>query len=99
MWRPQSAKVVAVVKIGLWSGLIVWMSCALTFSVLLAIRFYRLGPDLFGGGLRGGILGHWIGPAWVVFTTAMLVWAAARFTVRRFRKLVTRTELMEGEEE
>ncbi len=86
MWRPKNFKVRTVIKAGLWSGLVTWMVCTLIFSVLLAIRFYHLGPSLFGYGLRGEILGHWVGPAWIVFTTLMLVWAAARFTNRKFGK-------------
>ena len=98
MWHPKSPKARTVIKIGLWSGLVTWMGCTLIFSTLLAIRFYRLGPELFGGGLRGDILGHWVGPVWIVFTTVMLVWAVARFTVRRFGKAGSRTELTEGKE-
>jgi len=85
MWKPGSLKARSVIRVSIWSGLVTWMICTLIFSVLLAIRFYALGPDLFGGGIRGEILGHWVGPIWVVFTTLMLSWALARFTVRRFR--------------
>lgn len=85
LWRPGSLEARTVIKVGLWSGLLTWMVCTLVFSVLLAMRFYYLGPGLFGYGLRGDILGRWIGPIWIVFTTIMLVWAVARFTVRRFR--------------
>ena len=93
MWHPKSLKVQTVIKMGLWSGLVTWMACTLIFSILLAIRFHRLGSELFGGGLRGDVLGHWLGPFWIVFTTVMLIWAVARFTVRRFRKT---DEMVEG---
>lgn len=84
--RPRSLRIATIIRIGLWSGLATWMLCTLVFSVLLSIRFYYFGPSLFGGGLRGVILGHWVVPIWIVFTTLMLIWAVARFTVRRFRK-------------
>lgn len=85
MWRPKDFTAVTLVKLTLWSWLVVWMLATLGFSLLLAIRFHQLGPSLHWlWGSSSAIMGGWIVPIWIVFTTILLVWAVARFTVRRF---------------
>jgi len=93
--KPNSQRTRTIIKIGLWSGIVTWIVCSLIFSVLLAIRFYHLGPSLFRGELRGELLGHWVGPIWVIFTTVMFIWAIIRFTNKKFRSSASLTEFSE----
>jgi hypothetical protein len=77
MWKT-------VVRFTLWFWLLVWMLSTTLASVLLARRAYLLGPNLFGTDSWGLFLSHWLVPFWIVFTTLMLIWASARFTLKFF---------------
>lgn len=80
MWKPKNPKSIALIKLGLWSGIVVWMAFFLTFSILVA---YQLGnADIYGSGIRGDIL-SWVTPIWVVFTALLTVAYMMRFVSGR----------------
>ena len=67
MWKPKDPKAVALIKLTLWAGLVVWMLCTVAMAVALAKQFGTLAPGLLGGGSWSYFLGHWLVPIWVVF--------------------------------
>jgi len=84
IWRPKDPRAVNLIKLTLWAGLVTWM----VFTTALGISFARLAaiklPQLIGAGTYGQIW-TWVVPIWIIFTTLMLIWAVARYAVRRLR--------------
>lgn len=84
IWRPKDPRAVNLIKLTLWAGLFTWM----VFTVVTGIAMARLAavklPQLIGIGVYGQVW-TWIVPIWVIFTTLMLVWAIARFAIKRLR--------------
>jgi len=74
---------VAVVKLALWSGLVVWMVFFFSLGAVLAPKLAD--PALysgFGSGLFAEVLA-WVAPIWVVFTALLVVVYVARFANKR----------------
>lgn len=79
-----SMRGIGVVKLSLWSGLLVWMVFFFAFGVIAAQRLGAAGPSLFGTGVWGQVL-TWVAPIWVVFTALLTCVAVARFANKRLR--------------
>ena len=82
MWRPKNPKSVSIIKLALWSGLVVWMVFFFVFGLVGAQELARGGPFLFGTSTWGQIL-TWVTPIWVVFTSLLLIVYIARFASRK----------------
>jgi uncharacterized protein (DUF983 family) len=83
MWRPRNQKSRIIIKLALWSGLLVWMIFFFAYGVVLAPRladpniYSGLGSRLFAEALS------WVAPIWVVFTTLLVVVVMARFVAKK----------------
>ena len=76
-----------IVKLALWSGLLVWMVFFFAFGVVMAGTLSSYGPSIyqgFGSKLFANVL-HWVAPIWVVFTSLMICVLVARFAAKRLR--------------
>lgn len=82
MWKLKNPKSITVIKLTVWSGLVVWMLFLFAYAIVGAQRLGRAGPELFGTGTLGQVL-TWVAPIWVVFTTLLLIVYIARFASRR----------------
>ena len=86
IWRPKDPRAVALIKICLWAGLATWM--VFTFAGSMAVaRWAAVGlpgwlTTLGSSPIWIKIL-TWVIPIWIVFTILMLIWAVARFAVRK----------------
>lgn len=82
-----SKKSISVIKLTLWSALVVWMVFFFAFGVIAAQWLASYGPEIysgFGSEVFARVL-HWIAPVWVVFTALLTCVAVARFANRRLR--------------
>jgi len=84
MWRPKNPKDRAVIKLGLWSGLIVWSVFAIALGAVGAQRMAHGGPNIFGTSTWGQVL-TFVVPIWIVFTTLLLVYYILKFAGRRLK--------------
>ena len=84
VWRPKDPRAVSLIKLTLWAGLFTWM----VFTTVLGISMARLAatvlPQYVGTDVYGQVW-TWVVPIWIIFTTLMLVWAVARFAVKKLR--------------
>lgn len=84
VWRPKDPRSVNLIKLTLWAGLFTWMVFTLVTGIAMArLAAVRL-PQLIGTSTYGQVW-TWIVPIWIIFTTLMLIWAVARFAVRKLR--------------
>ena len=82
-----SKKSITVVKLALWSAIIVWMVFFFALGVVAAQWLASYGSGIysgFGNEAFAKIL-HWVAPIWVVFTALLVCVAVARFTNKRLR--------------
>jgi len=80
IWRPKDRRAVVIIRLVLWSALLTWMVFTLGFSIAASQAARYVLVELEVGGVW-----IWVVPIWIVFTTLMLIWAVARFAVRRLR--------------
>jgi len=85
IWRPRNPRSVALIKLVLWAGLAVWMIFTLAFGIVMAKLAAVTIPNVIGVSSWSQVW-IWVVPIWVIFTTLMLIWAVARFAVKRLRK-------------
>ena len=78
IWRPKDPRAVSLIKLTLWAGLVTWM----VFTLALGVSMARLAAIVLP---RYGEIWTWIVPIWIIFTTLMLIWAVARFAIRKLR--------------
>lgn len=82
IWRPGDKKAVALIKVGLWSGILVWMAFFVAYGVTIALRLGRLGPNIFSDNPWGHFL-SWVAPVWVIFTSLLVCIYVSRFVVKK----------------
>ena len=82
MWKPKNPKAIALIKLTLWSGLVVWMVFFFAYAVIAAQRLSIAGPYLFGISIWGQVL-TWVTPLWVVFTSLLCILYVARFVSKK----------------
>lgn len=85
VWHPKDQRSVAIIKLTLWSGLLVWSIFTAALGILFARQFAILTPEYLSADFWGNFLSHWLGPTWIVFTTLMVIWAVLRFAYKRLR--------------
>jgi hypothetical protein len=85
MWKPSNPKTLALIKLTVWSGLLTWMVFLLAYGIVAVRRLAIFGPQLFGTSAWGQVL-SWVAPVWLLFTTALLIWAVARFASKKLRR-------------
>jgi len=85
IWRPKNPRSVALIKLVLWAGLAVWMIFTLAFGIVMARLAAVTLPNVIGVSSWAQVW-IWVVPIWIIFTTLMLIWAVARFSVKRLRK-------------
>ncbi len=83
-----------ILRLCLWSGLLVWMIFFLAYGIIAAKRLSIWGPTIFGLSFWGQAL-TWVTPIWVVFTVLLVLVNIAKFTNK---KLGRRIELDETKE-
>lgn len=96
VWRPKDPRAVNLIKLTLWAGLVTWMVFTVAFGISVARVAAVMLPQLIGTGTYG-IVWTWVVPIWIIFTTLMLIWAVARFAVRRLRPTPKPEEVIEEE--
>ena len=74
----------ALIRLVLWSGLMVWMLFYLALGIVMA---RRLGSLNWSGGLLGDVL-RWVAPIWIVFTVLLTIVLIARWAFKKLGKKV-----------
>lgn len=80
-----SKKSISVIKLALWSAIVVWMVFFFAFGVIAAQWLASYGSGIysgFGSEVFARVL-HWIAPIWVVFTALLVCVAMAKFANKR----------------
>ena len=82
--RKLNKRELVIVKLAVWSGLIVWIFFFFLYSGFIAMRFSRLGPEVFGVDFEGRVL-SFILPVWVIFTSLLTVYYISRWAKRKLK--------------
>lgn len=84
IWRPKDPRAVTLIKLTLWAGLVTWMVFTLATGIAMARLAAVSLPQLIGTSTYGQIW-TWVVPIWIIFTTLMLIWAVARYAVKKLK--------------
>lgn len=85
IWRPKDPRARALIKLGLWAGMLTWMVFTVALGMVLALSIQTLYPATFGQTAWQHFLGAWVIPVWIIYTSLMLVWVVARFVTKTLR--------------
>jgi hypothetical protein len=83
MWRPRNRKSRIIIKLALWSGLLVWMIFYIAYGVVLGSI---LADPNFCSGSESNLFAKvlcQVAPIWVVFTTLLVVVVVANFATKK----------------
>jgi hypothetical protein len=86
IWRPKGLKSITIIKLALWSGLLVWMLCFLAMGGVMAykIAFAPLVLWGFSSEILAIILQRWVMPIWIIFTSLMVCVMVMRYVTKKF---------------
>jgi type VI protein secretion system component VasK len=78
-----SPKSIAVVKLAVWSALLVWMAMILVFAIVGAMVLTDRSKDVWDG--AAGNIMSWFLPIWFIYTILFVILLVIRWSSRKLK--------------
>ena len=79
--KRLTTKDVAIIKLSIWSALIVWILFLLMFAIVGAIVLADRSQDVWSG-IAGDIM-SWFLPIWFIYTILLIVLLVIKWTTKK----------------